>query len=95
MQTYSLCIMGHVNKSDLQDFQVDKAPTEAAILEHDPESSVSPEDDAGFPNSQVSALPEASVTESQTVHVSEDLSSTASVSPGPSACRSGACNNRT
>ncbi|XP_060769783.1 SUN domain-containing ossification factor-like [Neoarius graeffei] len=72
----------------VKDVQVDKAPVEAAVLEHDPESSVRPEDDdddAGSQNSHVSPLPVASVTESQTP-VSEDLSSTATVSPAPSAC---------
>lgn len=80
-------------KSGLQDVQVDKAPVEAAVLEHDPESSIRPEDDdddAGSQNSHVSPLPVASVTESQTP-VSEDLSSTATVSPAPSACRSETC----
>ncbi|XP_060770525.1 SUN domain-containing ossification factor-like isoform X2 [Neoarius graeffei] len=72
----------------VKDVQVDKAPVEAAVLEHDPESSIRPEDDdddAGSQNSHVSPLPVASVTESQTP-VSEDLSSTATVSPAPSAC---------
>lgn len=73
---------------------MDEAPAEAALLEHDPESSITPEeeedDDAGSWNSHISPLPVVSVTESQTP-VSEDLSSTATVSPGPDACRSEAC----
>lgn len=71
---------------------MDEAPAEAAIPEPDPESSVPPEDEAGSPNTPVSILPAASVTESQSVYVSEDLSFTATVSPAPSACRSEACN---
>ncbi|MCI4377043.1 hypothetical protein PGIGA_G00198930 [Pangasianodon gigas] len=69
-----------------KDFQVDEVPAEATILEHDPESSITSDDDAGSQNSHVSPLPAASVTESETVHVSEELSPTATVSPGPSAC---------
>lgn len=80
-------------KSDLQDFQVDEAPAEVAVAEYDPESSTTPEDDAGPQNTHVSSLPSASETQSETVHVSEDLSSTATVSPGPRACRSEACNS--
>lgn len=72
---------------------MDEAPAEATILEHDLESSITAKDDAGTQNSHVPPLPAVSVTESQTVHVSEGLSSTATVSPGPSACRSEACNN--
>lgn len=71
---------------------MDESPAEAAILEHDPESSVTPEIDAGSQNTDIS-LPAASVTESQTAHDSEDLSTAETASPGPSACRSEVWNN--
>ncbi|MCJ8731211.1 hypothetical protein PDJAM_G00196750 [Pangasius djambal] len=72
-----------------KDFQVDEVPAEATILEQDPESSMTPDGDAGSQISHVSPLPAASVTESETVHVSEEMSPTATVSPGPSACSVG------
>ncbi|KAK3567622.1 hypothetical protein QTP86_020280 [Hemibagrus guttatus] len=84
-QTRETSLQDDVDK----DFQVDEAPAEPAIPEPDPESSVPPEDDAGSPNTPVSILPAASVTESQSVYVSEDLSFTATVSPAPSACSYG------
>ncbi|KAG7330579.1 hypothetical protein KOW79_006801 [Hemibagrus wyckioides] len=84
-QTQETSLQDDVDK----DFQVDEAPAEAAIPEPDPESSVPPEDEAGSPNTPVSILPAASVTESQSVYVSEDLSFPATVSPAPSACSDG------
>lgn len=82
-------ILHHVNESDLfQDFQVDGTPAEAATPEHDPESSITPEDDAGSQNTHVPPLPASSVPASQAVRVPEDPSSTVTVSPEPSACRS-------
>lgn len=71
---------------------MNEAPAETEIPEADPESLVPPEDDAGSQNTPVSTLPAASVTESQTARVSEDLSFTSTVSPVPSVCRSEAWN---
>ncbi|KAB5579002.1 hypothetical protein PHYPO_G00189560 [Pangasianodon hypophthalmus] len=87
-QTQETTLQDNEKTTD-KDFQVDEVPAEATILEHDPESSITPDDDAGSQNSHVSPLPAASVTESETVHVSEELSPTATVSPGPSACSDG------
>lgn len=78
-------ILHYVNESDLlQDIPVDGTPAEAATPEHDPESSITPEDDAGSQNSHVPPP----VPASQAVRVSEDPSSTVTISPEPSACRS-------
>ncbi|XP_053485766.1 SUN domain-containing ossification factor isoform X2 [Ictalurus furcatus] len=84
-QTQETTLQDSIDK----DFQVDEAPAEVAVAEYDPESSITPEDDAGPQNTHVSSLPSASETQSETVHVSEGLSSTATVSPGPSACSAG------
>ncbi|KAF5898844.1 SUN domain-containing ossification factor-like isoform X1, partial [Clarias magur] len=84
-QTQENTLQDNVNK----DIQVDEAPAEPAIPEHHPESSINPEDDAGSLNTQVPPPPAASVTESDTVHDTEELSSTATVSPGPDACSDG------
>ncbi|XP_047674797.1 SUN domain-containing ossification factor-like isoform X3 [Tachysurus fulvidraco] len=84
-QTQETTLQDNIHK----EFQVNEAPAETEIPEADPESSVPPEDDAGSQNTPVSTLPAASITESQTAHVSEDLSFTATVSPVPSVCSDG------
>ncbi|TTG32361.1 SUN domain-containing ossification factor [Bagarius yarrelli] len=67
--------------------KVDKDPPETEIPEGDPDSSVTPEDEADSPNTpSLSSPSDASVTESQNVDNSEDVSFTATVSPVPGAC---------
>ncbi|GAA6094500.1 SUN domain-containing ossification factor-like isoform X1 [Tachysurus ichikawai] len=84
-QTQETTLQDNIHK----EFQVNEAPAETEIPEADPESLVPPEDDAGSQNTPVSTLPAASVTESQTARVSEDLSFTSTVSPVPSVCSDG------